>query len=128
MVKKLLAFLFSPKGRFTRRSFGISTATSVLLFGLYLWYVARHLDTPPGVMLTCGFGIIAIYFIGNVKRFHDFGYSGWTTLWVIVPPVYLYLLYLLAFRNGDKEENEFGPVPGTPAPAKKKAPAPPPAE
>lgn len=128
MVKKLFAFLFSPKGRFSRRSFGLSVVSSVVLFGLYLWYVAKHLDTPPEIMLTCGLAILGIYFIGNVKRFHDFGYSGWTTLWVIIPPVYLYFLYLLACRDGDKGENEFGPPEGAPAPKKKKAGKPPVAE
>lgn len=128
MVKKLLAFLFSPKGRFSRRSFGISAVTSAVVFGLYLWYIAKHLDTPPGIMLVCGCVILGIFFIGKVKRFHDFGYSGWTAMWILVPPVYFYFLYLLACRHSDAGENEYGPPEGAPAPKKKKADTPPAAE
>lgn len=54
--------------------------------------------------------IVAIWAAG-AQRFHDLGMSGWSVLWMLVPIVQLYFLYVLFARRGEAGENRFGPDP-----------------
>ncbi len=86
----------------------------------YLWYqlflCLLLIPVAIGDEIFGGFGIFTLVwalfavvssFTLTVRRFHDFGRSGWTMLWAIVPFVELILMGFLAFKRSDKGTNKY---------------------
>ena len=46
-----------------------------------------------------------------VKRFHDLSKSGWYYLFLLIPVINLYFLYLLYFKKGTQGDNPYGSDP-----------------
>ena len=58
-----------------------------------------------------------------IRRFHDFGKSGWNGFWMLVPLVNIYFGVKLAFFRGVDADNIYGPSPyGPQAPKLAKPP------
>lgn len=55
---------------------------------------------------------VVIIWLGlNVRRLHDFGYSGWTLLLAFIPIVNMVIGLMALFKAGNSKENEYGDVP-----------------
>jgi uncharacterized membrane protein YhaH (DUF805 family) len=55
--------------------------------------------------------LIVLSWAAMAQRFHDLGLSGWAILWLLVPVIQFYYVYLLLFKRGQSGENRFGPDP-----------------
>jgi|TARA_B110000263_G_scaffold135075_1_gene117312 uncharacterized membrane protein YhaH (DUF805 family) len=86
----------------------------------YLWYqlflCVLLIPALIGDAIFGGFGILTLLwflfavasgFMLTVRRLHDFGRSGWTMLWAIVPFVELILMGFLVFKRSDKGTNKY---------------------
>jgi uncharacterized membrane protein YhaH (DUF805 family) len=52
---------------------------------------------------------IVVVWAAAAQRAHDLGWSGWSVLWLLVPLVNLYYLFVFFARRGEPGENRFGP-------------------
>lgn len=113
VLKKYVVF----EGRSRRKEYWMftlfSTLATYLLQGFDYYFGLKHgyinfLSTIYGlaVMLpTWGVGI---------RRLHDVNKSGWNMLWVLLPIIGWFYLFVLGVRNGDVGENQYGPDPKNP--------------
>jgi len=60
------------------------------------------------VLLLCA---VIVVWAAGAQRFHDLGMSGWSLLWIVVPVINLYFIYLLLARPGQPGDNQYGPDP-----------------
>lgn len=66
------------------------------------WVVAEIIILFPFILaLVFGYSL-------GVRRFHDFGWSGWNYLLMLVPFLNIYIFFSLIFRNGQKSDNKYG--------------------
>lgn len=56
-----------------------------------------------------GAAIVAVW-AAVAQRAHDLGWTGWSALFLLIPFVNLYFLYVFFFRKGEPVENRFGPA------------------
>ncbi|WP_447973115.1 DUF805 domain-containing protein [Nitrospira sp. Kam-Ns4a] len=104
------SFLFSFKGRIPRSKFWL----------FMLWYVlglvgVLALDVVAGaegvlaglLMLAALWPSLAV----QVKRLHDFDYSGWWLLASVIPLVGLGIFLACGIHKGTAGDNRFGPDP-----------------
>lgn len=61
-----------------------------------------------GRLALLGAAIVAIW-AAVAQRAHDLGWSGWSALWLLLPFINLYFLFVFFFRTGQPAENRFGP-------------------
>lgn len=55
---------------------------------------------------------VAIIWLGlNVRRLHDFGYSGWAFVLAFFPLLNIVIGLMALFRFGNVKENEYGNIP-----------------
>lgn len=54
-------------------------------------------------------------FMLMVKRLHDMGTSGWSSLMSLIPLIGIFYVLWLGFLSGDPHTNQYGPAPGRPA-------------
>ena len=86
----------------------------------YLWYqlflCLLLIPVAIGDAIFGGFGILTLVwvifavvsgFTLTVRRFHDFGRSGWTMLWAILPFVEVILVCFLVFKGSDTGTNQY---------------------
>lgn len=83
IVMNVVTYAFSLFGD------AVSALVGILMFALSL------------AMAVVGLGV-------SVRRYHDFGWSGWFALLGFVPIVNLVMLIILLFRQGDAAANSFG--------------------
>ena len=111
--------LFSTEGRINRGQFwggsllvaAIDAALGGLLEGLVMAGVITQ-QVAGFLALPAVFLLVFMKVNVMVKRLHDNGYSGWVSLMAFVPVIgALFLLYLLGFKAGANETNEFGHPP-----------------
>jgi len=57
------------------------------------------------------FGGIIVAYCAGIRRFHDFGWSGWRFLLVLIPFVSFVLALLMLFRKGAETTNNYGAKP-----------------
>lgn len=129
----IIAFIFSSSGRFRRLDYWMHTLLAIVIWViavfLSLTYMSHLADSlkqlqgqpqpqvPAEVWQAMGgfllFFIVMMWmgFANTIKRFHDFGMSGWNTLWFFVPFVNLYFAFKLGFFRGDEGDNAYGPSP-----------------
>ena len=86
--------------------FGFNLAISVLL--LLLSSVAR-----PLIILYNLYGLLVLVpsIALGVRRLHDIGKSGWWILVSLIPLIGIIWLIILYLKEGDPEENQYGPPP-----------------
>lgn len=111
MDKGKIRELLSPKGRFTRKQYLVSSIllvlSSIILGGgisIGLGVLAMSepslLPLIPIIPTVTGIFAMAISAIFTVKRLHDLGKPGWQWLLVLVPIYQFYHAYLLIFKKG----------------------------
>lgn len=109
--------LFSLRGRIGRARYVVFSIGAIVLlfFVMLLAGLALQLAGQFGRLLYIAFAILLFYVvlpvyftILTVKRAHDFNFSGWIALLLLVPIVNPLLFWLMP---GTRNENAYGPVP-----------------
>lgn len=106
----------SFSGRIGRvRWFGY-TSTGMVVSVLSLAFLASRVpDHYPELESAIGWcatlSVIAFICIMAMRRLHDLGMPRLSFLFLLLPGVNLYFLFLMAFRAGDPGANPYGPVP-----------------
>src|SRR5438552_3225578 len=135
-----IGFLFGAAGRFRRLDYWIHALLAVVIWVVagylsvsYISHLAQTLKElqgqaqphiPPDIWQAMAgflfFMLVMLWmgFANLIKRFHDFGQSGWNSLWFFVPFVNIYFGFKLAFFRGDQGDNAYGPSPYRPQPPK----------
>lgn len=108
--------LLSFSGRIGRVRWFAYTATGMVVSVLSLAFLAsrisRHDPVLNGRIGWCAtLSVIAIICIMSMRRLHDLGKPRLSFLFLLLPGVNFYFLYLMAFRAGDPGTNAYGPVP-----------------
>ena len=105
-VQNWLDWIFSWRGRTCRAEFIIRILTSWLL----AWFLAALITMiePDYARLVAVAAGCYFYFCSAIRRSHDMGKSGTFALLLLVPFVFVYPLYILIFKNGDKDANKYG--------------------
>ena len=110
----MLAFLFSPNGRFNRMQWWLFAVVQVVMTAvaimMFIGGISAH--TSP-LMLAAVLALIPIVWSGlcaNIKRFHDRDKSG---LWILIGfiPIIgsIWLFVELGLMAGSDGDNRFGP-------------------
>lgn len=105
--------LFRYKGRLSQRDYVLGSlcvglAWMVIFFGCGV--AAMRMSGPPWIFLLILFDalwIVAVTISMTARRLHDIGLSGWVQL-VELAPMGQFLLFILFFIPGEKEENSYG--------------------
>jgi uncharacterized membrane protein YhaH (DUF805 family) len=109
----MLAFFFSPVGRFGRADWWLAhlisfVALMVVLLALFSSYDAQNRTSIVAPMTILLLVQIWVTFCVTVKRYHDRGKSGWWYLIQFIPIVGpIWALVELGFCSGDEGENEY---------------------
>ena len=120
----MLAFFFSPSGRFGRAQWwlaqlailAIVTIAVVVLMGI-LNGATEQAPTADVLLLSIGLVMVALMlmwigFCITVKRYHDRGKSAWWYLIQFIPIIGgIWALVELGFCSGDDGDNEYGDGP-----------------
>jgi uncharacterized membrane protein YhaH (DUF805 family) len=118
----MIAFLYRANGRFTRSQWWGAHVLIVLLaligvvpiFAMgpsyhgsgHIWATIYNIWMVP----TC----VSLYFVANIKRYHDRGKSGWWWLSVFIPVVgTIWHLVECGFLAGEAGANVWGPPPSS---------------
>lgn len=72
--------------------------------------LAMGLSSGVALLALFAAAVVALW-SAAAQRFHDLGYSGWALLWMLVPFINVYFVYLVFFRLGTAGPNRFGPDP-----------------
>lgn len=121
MSKPVFEDLFSlSEVRRNRKSFVLAFLATLMMMcilaagrGLVKDFMAPS-DIKFYVVATLGFLLISsMWAFASVvgQRFRDFGWSGWWTLTVLMPPIFLILLLMLLFRAGNEGRNKYSSDP-----------------
>lgn len=107
------------KGRLSRRGFWYFVLYNVLV-GFVIWAVGLTiLELSEGaVNINDGEVLNKLYSLvmflpslaASTRRLHDSNKSGWFNLLVLIPVVGQIILIVLLLQEGDKKENDYGPV------------------
>lgn len=66
------------------------------------WVVAEIIIIVPFILsLVFGFSLL-------VRRFHDFSWSGWNFLLMLVPFLNIYIFFSLYLKKGQNSDNKYG--------------------
>lgn len=109
--------LFDYDGRASRREYIIRMFTiSIIIYSIDI-LINEFLRSSSTLIVILGFllTIIAfisflLYFMLSVRRLHDFNYSGWWQLLILLPLGRL-LLIVLACKKGTPTPNKYGEPP-----------------
>lgn len=108
---KMYVEFSSFKGRSRRREFWqfhFFWSIGFCLLGLILAIVGSVLAL--GLLLASMVPLLAV----SVRRLHDTNHEGqWLLIWFIPIIGFLFLFYLVGFKDSDPGENEYGPNPKT---------------
>lgn len=107
------------QGRLSYRPFRRATLFVLALNANILLALSLLFQTPTAAisllvpltaaMIICG--LTFFYVELAVRRFHDIGRPGVWALALFLPPVSLYFIAVLCFRQGEEGENDFGRAP-----------------
>ena len=126
----MLAFLFSPSGRFGRAQWWLAHLIILIIASLFILLALtqlsgddgfKHLDDrrnrsigPILAMELLAFAIVLLWitFCVAAKRYHDRGKSAWWYLIQFIPIIGgIWALVELGFCSGDDGDNEYGDGP-----------------
>ncbi|USE37459.1 DUF805 domain-containing protein [Endozoicomonas sp. SCSIO W0465] len=95
----------------------IASLWIVVLLGICAWWIPEwltpHYPSLESMHLTLGLITIAclLMLTMSVRRLHDIGYNGWTSVVLVLPGVNLLFLLWLIFSSGTPDTNRFGSTP-----------------
>ena len=110
MIRALLR-MFDYSGRSTRWEYwSFLIGFAVVLIGAGAWvasYQDAHFGMDPqlddGAAAIVGLAALVLlaapHLALKVRRYHDFGWSGWAVLWSFVPLVNIFMEFMLLFRG-----------------------------
>ena len=116
---KKIKHLFSTNGRSGRLEYFLHTTSDVVFIVLMLnvvsfAYVQFGIEISEATLVLNILFILVVGFFAEicvaVRRFHDLGMSGWYLLGTMVPFYNIYLALILLFKNGQPDENQYGPA------------------
>lgn len=120
----MLAFFFSPSGRFGRAQWWLAQlailATVTIAVVILLGILSGTADQAPSadvLLLSIGLVMVALMlmwvgFCITVKRYHDRGKSAWWYLIQFIPIIGgIWALVELGFCSGDDGDNDYGDGP-----------------
>ncbi|WP_242098369.1 DUF805 domain-containing protein [Sphingomonas sp. CROZ-RG-20F-R02-07] len=108
---RTLTHIFDYSSRSTRReywSFFVGLAILIIIAGAWVAnYQKTHFGLSPQFSDddAAGWGFALFIFVAlpglslKVRRFHDFGWSGWSVLWIFVPVANIVFELMLLFRG-----------------------------
>lgn len=114
--------VFAPFQKYAVFS-GRSRRAEYWQFGIFVGLVSGalgFLDAALGISPNLGFVVLPLVWAFatlvpsiavTVRRFHDFGYSAWFTLVLLIPVVNFWPLFMLSFMNSQPGANEYGESP-----------------
>jgi uncharacterized membrane protein YhaH (DUF805 family) len=104
-LKKNIVF----RGRSTRREYWFSSAINAIFI---LGFVVGFQDSfsVGQLVVICVLGMSVPILAVTVRRLHDTNHSGWWVLISLVPVIGQIMFISLMVFDGDKEENEYGPI------------------
>lgn len=134
----IFSFLFGVSGRFRRTEYWLHALVAGVMWAIVGFFGVAYLQqialtvhqSPAGQKVPPEFwsamsGVFVFIIVmmwmaisNMVRRFHDFGKSGWNGLWMLVPLVNFYFGFKLAFFRGVDADNAYGPSPYRPQPPK----------
>ncbi len=94
---------FSAEGRICRKTYWLKYIIPVVTIYVILELMVQAF---PIVGLVA-FPLLYIEFIGSIKRFHDFDWNGWSSIWIFVP----FVVLIIGFVSGTQGSNRFGEDP-----------------
>jgi len=109
-MKKVIGLLFAFRGRVGRVQ---------MLLVLAVWFPAyiygiRALELVSGSAVDIAMAVLPwwIFLSQVIRRCHDVGFSAWELIEGLIYPLYnLYFIFVLLFREGEDEENDWGEEP-----------------
>jgi uncharacterized membrane protein YhaH (DUF805 family) len=107
------------KGRLNRRNYlicallnGVICVSGIFLITFFIRYTPIMPELSWALYYPLEFSWIAIIIANSyslhIKRLHDFGHSGWWSLFLLVPLVNIGVSLILIFYAGDDKENKYG--------------------
>ena len=111
----MLAFLFSPSDRFSRRQWWLAQMFITLTL-LFLLVIPGTFPANRSPAFTIGYwlGYLPLpwmMFCSHVKRLHDLNKSAWWSFLVLVPFLGPFFLGYLGGWPGDLDTNKYGLAP-----------------
>ena len=97
---------FSHSGRINRKVFIWSWLFLVVLQILLSSFIPNRFLMYL-LYIPTSYGMVAL----AIKRFHDLSKSGWYYLFLLIPIINFYFLYLLYFKKGTQGDNPYGSDP-----------------
>jgi uncharacterized membrane protein YhaH (DUF805 family) len=94
---------FSAKGRICRKTYWLKYMIPIIVMSIILEFVIQALPIIGILLLPISY----LHFVGSIKRFHDFDWNGWSSIWIFVPFVAL----IIGFVSGNQGSNRFGEDP-----------------
>lgn len=108
----LIKLFFYKEGRINRRIyFAYTVYFSVFSFLINLPFELQGISLWQDFFIPNIIISIPIFYINlilMIKRLHDLDKSAWSLLLMIIPFVNIWLMYILIFKKGNEEINEFG--------------------
>jgi uncharacterized membrane protein YhaH (DUF805 family) len=106
-MKQVIGSLFAFRGRVGRLQLFLVLA---VWFPSY-YYGVRALELVSGSGLDIAMTVLPwwIFFSQVIRRCHDLGSDAWELIIGLIYPLYnLYFVFILMFKEGEDEENEWG--------------------
>ncbi|UJW84890.1 DUF805 domain-containing protein [Devosia sp. SL43] len=113
MINQDWKYLFTSfNGRITRETFWVGLAVLIVvniglsLIGAFLGMIFGPLSYLAAIAsLATVYPAVALY----AKRWHDLSKSGWWTLVALIPVLgAIYVIYMLAIKEGEPASNQYG--------------------
>ncbi len=110
--------ILTGAGRVGRLNY-FATSLTISFVVVFLAFATAGEDPITGEPTVSGVFVVAILlasylnFTNMIRRLHDCGRSGWTSLLLLVPIIGFALSLYLLFAPGDSVRNLYGPPPGT---------------
>ncbi len=96
------------KGRINRKYWWIS-----LLLIKLIGHITDSLKLPPNDIMRyiAAFIIILIILSVDIRRWHDLGFSGWLSIFSLIPGFEIIRVFFLGLLPGNKTGNKYGTIP-----------------
>jgi|AntRauTorcE11897_2_1112592.scaffolds.fasta_scaffold37144_2 uncharacterized membrane protein YhaH (DUF805 family) len=101
-------------GRMTRKAFWMYVLVYLAIF--IPLTIAAEAVLLDGLVRLLSLVVLVPSIAITTRRLHDVGKSGWWQLLFLIPVVGLIVMIVFLVKEGDKQENVYGPIPAEPAP------------
>jgi uncharacterized membrane protein YhaH (DUF805 family) len=100
-------FYLSAEGRVSRNDYWFKMILPMVGISILLNIISTIMPMLSLVTLISFPVILYVQFIVTIKRFHDFGQSGWWSLTLLLP----FAVFVIGAIRGSSGKNEFGEDP-----------------